>query len=91
MRKIFVLTAAAFAILASGCTTTASTTSAGNAKEAAGVGPLSADQKRDIAQGYRDTLERLYDTTPGSRELVAKAGRRADLSERGLCRSGRRR
>jgi len=73
MRKTLLLTTAALAVFASGCSTTASTTAPGTAKEAAGVGPLTADQKRDIGQGYRDTLERLYDTTPGSRELVAKA------------------
>ena len=65
--------AAALAILVSGCTTTASTTTASTPKQAAGLGALSAEQKRDLDQGYRDTLRRLYETTPGSRELVAKA------------------
>lgn len=73
MRKTLILVTATLSVLASGCTTTASTTAPGTAKEAAGVGPLSAEQKRDIAEGYRDTLKRLYDTTPGSRELVSKA------------------
>jgi lipid-binding SYLF domain-containing protein len=73
MRKTFLLTAAALAVFASGCTTTASTTAASNPQEAAGVGPLSAEQKRDLDQGFRDTLARLYETTPGSRELVGKA------------------
>ena len=61
------------AVLATGCTTTASTTGASSASAAAGVGPLSAQERRDIAEGYRDTLQRLYTSTPGSRELVAKA------------------
>lgn len=60
-------------LVISGCTTTASTTATGNGAKDAGVGPLSSDQKRDIATGYSDTLKRLYDSTPGSRELVAKA------------------
>ena len=66
-------TAAVLSIFISGCTTTASTTTASTPKEAAGLGPLSAEARRDIADGYRDTLRRLYETTPGSRELVAKA------------------
>lgn len=74
MRKALILTAAAaIAVFSSGCTTTASTTAPNNAKDAANIGPLSAEQKRDIGQGYRDTLQRLYETTPGSRELVSKA------------------
>lgn len=56
-----------------GCSSTASVTTASSPKEAAGLSPLSAEAKRDIAEGYRDTLNRLYETTPGSRELVAKA------------------
>lgn len=70
------LTAAAIASLAlfsAGCTTTASTTTPPAGRDAAGSGPLSPEAKRDIGEGYRDTLTRLYDTTPGSRELVAKA------------------
>ena len=64
---------AALSIVIGACTTTASTTTASSSKQAAGLGPLSAEQKRDLDQGYRDTLRRLYETTPGSRELVAKA------------------
>jgi lipid-binding SYLF domain-containing protein len=66
------LSALALAIVA-GCSTTASTTTASSPEDAAGVGALSADQRRDLGQGYRDTLQRLYETTPGSRELVAKS------------------
>jgi lipid-binding SYLF domain-containing protein len=71
--KALLMATAALAAFSSGCTTTTSTTTAKSPEAAAGVSPLSAEQKRDIAQGYRDTLQRLYDTTPGSRELVAKA------------------
>lgn len=74
IRKLMLIgTTAACAALFAGCTTTASTTTASSGKEAAGVSPLSPEQKRDIAQGTRDTLIRLYETTPGSRELVGKA------------------
>ena len=65
--------AAALVAISSGCTTAVSTTTANSPQEAAGVAALSAEQKRDIGQGYRDTLQRLYDSTPGSRELVGKA------------------
>ncbi len=65
---------ASIAVVFGGCTTTASTTTASSTQAATGVGgPLSANDKRDLAIGYRDSLQRLYDTTPGSRELVAKA------------------
>lgn len=61
--------------LISGCTATAttSTTTTNSPKEAAGFGALSAEQRRELDDGYRDTLRRLYETTPGSRELVGKA------------------
>lgn len=72
-RTIAAGAAAALSVLFSGCTTTASTTTAGSPTEAAGLGPLSAEAKRDLATGYSDTLRRLYETTPGSRELVSKA------------------
>jgi lipid-binding SYLF domain-containing protein len=52
-----------------GCSTTASTT--GTAPT--GSGPLSADTQRELDAGYRGTMNRLYETTPGSRELVRKA------------------
>ena len=72
-KALLMIATAALAAFSSGCTTSASTTGARSPEAAAGVSPLSADQKRDIAQGYRDTLQRLYDSTPGSRELVGKA------------------
>jgi lipid-binding SYLF domain-containing protein len=64
---------AAASILAAGCSTTASTTTANSGNSVTGSGPISADTKREIDDGYRSTLDRLYETTPGSRELIAKA------------------
>ena len=70
----WVAAASAAAIaLSTGCTTTASTTGASSPREAAGLAPLSPEQRRDIGEGYSDTLRRLYETTPGARELVNKA------------------
>ena len=70
----FILGCAATATLVlTGCSSTLSTTTADTPRDAAGVGPLSPEARRDIQQGYRDTLQRLYETTPGSRELVGKA------------------
>lgn len=66
-------TVALAAVAAVGCSTTASVTTAQSPREAAGLGPLSAEQRRDLNEGYRDTLRRLYETTPGSRELVSRA------------------
>jgi len=71
--KAFLATACAVSMILGGCAATTSTTTADSPKEAGGLGPLSADQKRDIAEGYRDTLQRLYETTPGSRDLVSRA------------------
>jgi lipid-binding SYLF domain-containing protein len=56
-----------------GCSTNASTTTAKSPEEATGFSALKPEERRDIDQGYRDALDRLYETTPGSRELVAKA------------------
>jgi lipid-binding SYLF domain-containing protein len=63
----------ALALVAAGCTTTASTTTASSGNPVTGTDRLSADTRRQVDEGYRATLSRLYDTTPGSRELVAKA------------------
>lgn len=63
----------ALSVLVSGCSTTASVTNPGSADAVMGKGPLSADTKREIDNGYSSTLARLYTSTPGSRELVAKA------------------
>jgi lipid-binding SYLF domain-containing protein len=67
------ITMAASLVALGGCSTTASTTTADSPKQAAGLGPLSPEAKRDLAEGYDDTLRRLYQTTPSSRELVSKA------------------
>ncbi|NRF67308.1 twin-arginine translocation pathway signal [Aquincola sp. S2] len=56
--------------LAAGCTTTANVTSAPTPSAAVGLSPLSAEQRRDLAEGYTDSLNRLYATAPRSRELV---------------------
>jgi lipid-binding SYLF domain-containing protein len=60
------------AVLA-GCTTSATVTPASSPSAAAGLAPLSADQKRDLAEGHADTLRRLYAISPGSRKLVEDA------------------
>ena len=56
-----------------GCTTTATVTPASSPKAAAGLTPLTAEQKRDLAEGHADTLRRLYAIAPGSRQLVEDA------------------
>jgi lipid-binding SYLF domain-containing protein len=72
-KTLMVVAAAALALGAGGCSTNVSTTKANTPEQASGFDSLSPEARRDIAQGYRDTLNRLYETTPGSRELVAKA------------------
>lgn len=64
---------AALALVAalSACSSTASITKPSSTDQPAGA--KAADTRNTLDQGYRDTLERLYATTPGSRELVAKA------------------
>ena len=64
---------AALVVFAGGCTTTVSTTRAATPSEAAGFGPLTAEERRDIRNGSEDALRRLDDTTPGASELIAKA------------------
>lgn len=64
---------AALVVLASGCTTTMSTTRAVTPSDAAGLGPLTAEERRDIRNGYDDTMRRLDETTPGASELIDKA------------------
>jgi lipid-binding SYLF domain-containing protein len=58
---------------AAGCTTTASTSTAASGNPITGGGPLTASAMREIDSGYQTTLDRLFVTTPGSRELVDKA------------------
>jgi len=64
---------AAIALVAAGCSTTASTTTAGSVQEAAGRGPMPEAQKREIDVGSRAVMTRLFDTVRGSRELVSRA------------------
>jgi len=61
--------ALAAAVALSACSTTANVT-----KPAPGEpSGQTAESRRGLDDGYRETLERLYASTPGSRELVAKA------------------
>ena len=69
MPRCLPLAALVAAAALAGCSSTASVTRP-NSNEAA---PHSADSRRAIDDGYHETLERLYASTPGSRELVAKA------------------
>ncbi len=73
--KNTLLTAAVtLAVLSAGCSSTVSTSTASTGNPVTGsTGSLTPDVKRGIDAGYRDTIDRLYQTTPGSRELVAKA------------------
>lgn len=63
----------ALTAIAAGCSSTASVTGAKSADAATGMGPISADKQRQITTDTLEALQRLYETTPGSRELVAKA------------------
>ncbi|MEO7335770.1 MAG: hypothetical protein ABIV63_04230, partial [Caldimonas sp.] len=56
-----------------GCSTTASTSTAASGNPVTGSGPLTTSSMREIDTGYQETLDRLFVTTPGSSELVAKA------------------
>ena len=69
------ITAAALvlAALAAGCTTTMNTTLATTPTDAAGLGALTAEERRDLRIGHEDAIRRLEETTPGARELVSKA------------------
>jgi lipid-binding SYLF domain-containing protein len=60
--------ALAAAVALAGCSTTASVTKPGDDSH-----PQTADSRHAIDAGYQETLDRVYATTPGSRELVAKA------------------
>lgn len=66
-RLVSITTLAAAAALA-GCSTTASVT-----KPAEGGGPSTAESRHAVDASYQETLERVYASNPGSRELVAKA------------------
>ena len=66
-RLISLVALAASAALA-GCSTTASVTKPGD-----GDHPSTAESRHAVDASYQETLDRLYASTPGSRELVAKA------------------
>lgn len=66
-RFISLVALAASAALA-GCSTTASVT-----KPADGATASTAESRHAVDASYQETLDRLYASTPGSRELVAKA------------------
>ena len=76
-QKALLAGAITLAVLSAGCSTTASTSTASSGNPVTGStgssSGLSPDVKRGIDTGYRETMDRLYQTTPGSRELVAKA------------------
>ncbi len=60
--------ALAAAVTLAGCSTTASVTTPGDDGH-----PSTAESRHAVDASYQETLERLYNTTPGSRELVGKA------------------
>lgn len=72
-KQLMVAGAVALSVLAGGCSSALSTSSSSTGSSATGSGPLTADSKRSIDADYQATLARLYETTPGSRELVSKA------------------
>ena len=65
--RIFQLAALAAAATLAGCSTTASVTGTHDGT------PSTAESRHAVDASYQETLDRLYATTPGSRELVAKA------------------
>jgi len=67
VRLLSITALAAVATLA-GCSTTASVTTPAEAGTAS-----TAESRHAVDASYQETLDRLYATTPGSRELVAKA------------------
>ena len=66
--RLISITALAAAAALAGCSTTASVT-----KPSEGDTPSTAESRHAVDASYQETLDRLYATTPGSRELVAKA------------------
>jgi lipid-binding SYLF domain-containing protein len=65
--QLLKLAALAAAVTLAGCSTTASVT-----KRDDGT-PSTAESRHAVDASYQETLDRLYNTTPGSREMVAKA------------------
>ena len=66
--RLISITALAAAAALAGCSTTASVT-----KPAEGGTPSTAESRHAVDASYQETLERLYASNPGSRELVGKA------------------
>jgi len=65
--------AVAVSVCAAGCSTTASTSVAASGNPVTGRGALTPEAMREIDSGYQTSIDRLFVTTPGSRELVEKA------------------
>ncbi|MFL6699811.1 MAG: YSC84-related protein [Vitreoscilla sp.] len=66
--RLFSFAALVTAAALAGCSTTASVT-----KPSQGDHPSTAESRHAVDASYQETLDRLYATTPGSRELVSKA------------------
>ena len=66
--RLLPLSALVAAAVMAGCSTTASVS-----KPAEGPGASTAESRHAVDASYHETLDRLYSSTPGSRELVAKA------------------
>ena len=66
--QLLKLAALAAAATLAGCSTTASVTTPSE-NRASGT----SESRRAVDSGYQETLDRLYASTPGSHELVAKA------------------
>ena len=66
--RLLPLAALVAAAVLAGCSTTASVT-----KPAEGGGPSTAESRHAVDASFQETLDRLYASNPGSRELVAKA------------------
>jgi len=66
--RLVSITALAAAAALAGCSTTASVT-----KPAEGGSPSTAESRHAVDASYQETLDRLYASNAGSRELVAKA------------------
>jgi lipid-binding SYLF domain-containing protein len=66
--RLLPLSALVAAAVLAGCSTTASVS-----KPAEGGTPSTAESRHAVDASYHETLDRLYASTPGSRELVAKA------------------
>ena len=66
--RLLSVTALVAAAALAGCSSTASVTKPGD-----GDHPSTAESRHAVDASYQETLDRLYASTPGSRELVAKA------------------